>query len=341
MQSAKIPTKLLILSDTHADPEIVPSSFVSQEPVDVVIHCGDLTDGSKLEEYRTTLSLLAQIDAPLKLIIPGNHDFTLDDGAFRKIRTESLRLNDGRLDEKSLDDAYGRVGQAKEMLVGDGIRLLLEEGIYTFTLGNGARLTVFASPFTPSKSNSNWGFQYHPDQGHDWSGICSNQHEGIIDVAITHGPPQGILDRASGQRLGCPQLFSSIARARPRVHCFGHIHESWGAKHVVWKDQGESPGTDDLNHYTCIDNDKSQVIESIATLRPTKFDDEDAIRAKGEREQAYRVKRAVRATQGHGSESGSSSSTLFVNAAVQGPGDGSFQLPWIVTVDLDRKSGQL
>ncbi|KAI6785010.1 uncharacterized protein J7T54_008104 [Emericellopsis cladophorae] len=207
MESFKIPTKLLILSDAHADPEIIPSG---------------------------TLSLLAQIDAPLKLIIPGNHDFTLDDGAFAMIRTESLRLNDGRLDEKSLDDAYGRVVQAQGILMGDGIRLLLEEGTYTFTPGNGARLTVFASPFTPSKNN-------------------------------------------------------------------------------IWKDRAESTRTEDLNHYTCIDNDKSQVIESIATLRPTKFDDDGAIRAKGEREQAYHFKRAVRATGVHESEFGSSSSTLLAD----------------------------
>jgi len=332
---SKVPTKLLILSDTHANSGIDPLSFPPQGPFDVVIHCGDLTEGSKLEEFHTTLFLLAEIDAPLKLIIPGNHDFTLDDESFRKIRTESLRLNDGRLDEQSLDDAYGRVGQAKEMLMGENVTLLCKEGTYTFTLCNGARLSVFASPFTPSKSNSNWGFQYHPDEGHDWSEIYSDEHKGTVDVVITHGPPHGIFDRAAGQRLGCPHLFSAVARARPRVHCFGHIHESWGAKNVIWREQGSlCTGFEELNHYTCIDNEKSQIIESLATLRPSKFDNEEDIQAKNSRERAFQAAKAVDAMYTQEHEAGQS--TLFVNAAVEGPGDGSFQLPWVVNVDLDR-----
>lgn len=51
---------------------------------DVAIHCGDLTEESKLEEYRASIQLLKDIHAPLKLVIAGNHDFTMDIPAFRK-----------------------------------------------------------------------------------------------------------------------------------------------------------------------------------------------------------------------------------------------------------------
>jgi Icc-related predicted phosphoesterase len=40
---------------------------------------------------------------------------------------------------------------------------------------------------------------------------------------------------ADKQRAGCGDLFAAVARARPRVHCFGHFHEGWGAKKVAWR----------------------------------------------------------------------------------------------------------
>ena len=50
---------------------------------DVAVHCGDLTDGSKLKEYHTSLRLLQKIQAMLKLVIAGNHDWTMDIPVFR------------------------------------------------------------------------------------------------------------------------------------------------------------------------------------------------------------------------------------------------------------------
>ncbi|TVQ91661.1 MAG: metallophosphoesterase [Deltaproteobacteria bacterium] len=49
------------------------------------------------------------------------------------------------------------------------------------------------------------------------------------DVLLTHGPPLGVLDRTSrGQRVGCEDLLAAVERVRPKVHVFGHIHESAG-----------------------------------------------------------------------------------------------------------------
>jgi predicted MPP superfamily phosphohydrolase len=56
---------------------------------DVAIHCGDLADGSKLEEFRTAIQLLKDINAPLKLVISGNHDFTMDIPAYEKKAAEA------------------------------------------------------------------------------------------------------------------------------------------------------------------------------------------------------------------------------------------------------------
>jgi hypothetical protein len=79
---SKIKTRFLIISDTHG------MGFTpADKPLpraDVTIHCGGLTDGSKLSEFGTAIQLLKDIDAPLKLVIAGNHDFTMDIPAFEK-----------------------------------------------------------------------------------------------------------------------------------------------------------------------------------------------------------------------------------------------------------------
>jgi hypothetical protein len=65
---------------------------------------------------------------------------------------------------------------------------------------------------------------------------------------MTHGPPLNHLDKVEGPkvedpngRVGCPHLLRALGRVRPRVHCFGHIHEGWGAERVRWgpADQGK------------------------------------------------------------------------------------------------------
>jgi hypothetical protein len=140
-----------------------------------------------------------------------------------------------------------------------------------------------------------------------------------VDIVITHGPPHGVLDRTREyKRAGCPDLFAAVATARPLVHCFGHIHEGWGAKKVTWRDDDDinnnnQAGKIPSSHFTCIDNDKSELIESLATLRPRKFgcveekrDKEDRLEELGKRGYVQTRAGVRQGTQ-----------TLFVNAAVE------------------------
>jgi predicted phosphodiesterase len=73
-------TTFLVLSDTHAFPFEHPANgFGIQCPkVDVVLHCGDLTQAGGIGEYKRTLNMLRAFDAELKLVIAGNHDVSLD-----------------------------------------------------------------------------------------------------------------------------------------------------------------------------------------------------------------------------------------------------------------------
>lgn len=64
---------------------------------------------------------------------------------------------------------------------------------------------------------------------HYWSLIPED-----TDVLITHGPPFGILDQPFGKahHVGCELLAKRVAEVRPRLHCFGHIHGSYGRRQL-------------------------------------------------------------------------------------------------------------
>lgn len=50
------------------------------------------------------------------------------------------------------------------------------------------------------------------------------------DILITHGPPFGILDQASGSgdHQGCRALLDRILQLKPKLHVFGHVHGAHG-----------------------------------------------------------------------------------------------------------------
>ena len=46
-----------------------------------------------------------------------------------------------------------------------------------------------------------------------------------VDVLITHGPPQFVLDRTEmGENVGCEELRAVTERTCARLHVFGPIH---------------------------------------------------------------------------------------------------------------------
>ncbi len=57
----------------------------------------------------------------------------------------------------------------------------------------------------------------------------SRLEPGMVDVLVSHHPPKGILDRPLiGVSAGLSELKSLVDRVKPRLHLFGHIHESPG-----------------------------------------------------------------------------------------------------------------
>ncbi|KND89869.1 putative rhamnogalacturonate lyase C [Tolypocladium ophioglossoides CBS 100239] len=342
--SAGIKTRILIISDTHGrqphtkapdDPDTdveiatkdilrVATGFRSPLPeADVAIHCGDLTARSSVAEFEATFSMLRALRAPLKLVIAGNHDRVLD----------SPDWDSDTDDTETPQRVRGIIAQARQ----DGVRYLVE-GSYAFALRNGALLRVYASPYTPSYGR--WAFQY--EGAHDFA-IPPG-----VDVAMTHGPPYGILDTAGlaqlmglpAEHAGCPSLFRAVHRARPRIHCFGHIHEAWGSYLATWKPDAEVRGSVPSCE-TAIDAANSR-LETSRGLKPSSRAEklvmtEDKVRrlAQLSRQRGVHVdltEGETRLEQGR--------QTLFVNAAIMDMGYRPTQLPWIVDLDLPRAETQ-
>lgn len=247
--------RLLIVSDTHdtAFPSlesVLPKH--DDKKIDVLLHCGDLTMIGGLSNYRKAIGHLLAVPAELRLVIPGNHDVSLDP----KWWAEDLIEDED--DPEEPEKALGMFTAAAPTSFAEGKQtsnrgglLLLNEGVHKFTLSGGRSFSIYASPFTPEYGG--YAFSYAPGEDRfndDRSGrIPDSDME--VDIVMTHGPPAVPTKTAAlpgesggegykldlgreGGHCGCGKLFRAVERARPLVHCFGHIHEGHGAQKIDW-----------------------------------------------------------------------------------------------------------
>jgi hypothetical protein len=130
---------------------------------------------------------------------------------------------------------------------------------------------------------------------------------------MTHGPPLDIMDATfKGENVGCQHLLRAARRCKPRLHCFGHIHEGWGAQRVTWR-EGEELDVKIEEHV-----EKTEVIqaymEDVAAIRPVEVD----------------ISREGGTPLEYGKE------TLMVNASIMTLGYKPWNSPWLVDVDLEK-----
>lgn len=255
-----IPTRILIISDTHnfqfRNPQYPLSLDKLPTDVDVLLHCGDLTNVGGLAEYRNALKMLQQIPAKLKLVIAGNHDRTLDEQwVMRSLGREKT--------DQGTEDELEECRKGNEIMRGPLAReagvTYLEEGVSQWDLGNGARLRIYVSPYTPEFCAFGWAYERDEDRfngeverAERMKGIKGavpipsfGDGESKVDVVMTHGPAMGVLDRVEGGagHVGCESLLRALERARPRLFCCGHIHEAHGAEMVQWeREEGAGNG---------------------------------------------------------------------------------------------------
>jgi len=102
---------------------------------------------------------------------------------------------------------------------------------------------IWGTPWTPFFLN--WAFNGLPKKMHDiWKIV-----PGDIDILVTHGPPESILDEVVTnnriKHVGCPFLYHELGRIQPVIHIFGHIHGAYGQR------LGERLDTDYYNVSVC------------------------------------------------------------------------------------------
>ena len=240
-----VTTRFLILSDTHSIDfnAVNECGGICRPPfpkADVILHCGDLTDVGGLTELEQFVAMMSNMDAELKLVIAGNHDMTLDP-EYWKGHTPDFTEDEHK---QAVEIMTGPLAQAAGVTY-------LEEGLKTFMLKNGAKFTVYTSPYTPEFYD--WGFPYLrqrdrfntaeqvDEKSTSTAGNPIPDH-GTVDIVMTHGPPQYVLDACANGNVGCDNLLRALSRCRPRLHCFGHIHEGHGARKIAWTEDSNAIG---------------------------------------------------------------------------------------------------
>mmetsp|Transcript_16348 Transcript_16348/g.42125 ORF Transcript_16348/g.42125 Transcript_16348/m.42125 type:complete len:213 (-) Transcript_16348:188-826(-) len=156
---------------------------------DLLIHCGDMTNRGSAPELREVDAWLGSLPHKHKLVICGNMDQ----------RMESLASAEAR--QSFLPSARYLEDEAVEV-----------EG-----------LKVYGSPFTPKFCGA-FQLRSEDEAREKWAAIPDG-----LDILVTHGPPQGILDNVRRDvHAGCVALMDRVRDAKPRYHLFGHIHEQGG-----------------------------------------------------------------------------------------------------------------
>lgn len=223
------PLRILILTDTHS--RWPYTAAITAPKSDVFIHCGDLTQVGGLASLKRAIADIKTIDAPLKLVIASNHDLDLDEVWVRRNMKDDADLDEHR---ECVDFMIAQ----KEF----GIHYL-GEGVHEFEVGDGRKLRVYASPYTSEFNGYAFAYGEAEDRfNSDAGGIPED-----IDIAMTHGPPKFSehekynLDANEKRRhLGCEKLARAMRRVKPRLHCFGLIHEGRGAMRIDCKGGGMS-----------------------------------------------------------------------------------------------------
>lgn len=84
-------------------------------------------------------------------------------------------------------------------------------------------IKFYGSGYTPWFYGWAFNLPRGPKLAEKWSLIPED-----CDVLITHGPPFQICDSAGGIDVGCEDLLKRVFEVKPKLHLFGHVHESRG-----------------------------------------------------------------------------------------------------------------
>ncbi len=188
---------------------------------DVLLHAGDIGYRSDIRELKDFLDWFGGLKHPYKIFIAGNNDFFL---------------------EKEKPAAIKK-------LLPKTVHYLKDEDIEV------EGITIWGSPYTPWFHQ--WAFSKRRGTAlaAHWKKIPSH-----TDILLTHGPPYGILDVLyNDQHIGDKDLLKAVLDATPKVHVYGHIHESYG--------QQKKQGIRFIN--ACVLNDSNELVNKPITFELT------------------------------------------------------------------------
>lgn len=156
---------------------------------DILIHSGDATIRGTVEEIASFNRWFKCLPHKYKIFVAGNHDWLFE-----------------------LDNANAR------SLLDPSIIYLQDSSIEV------EGLSIYGSPWQPRFFDWAFNVDRGPQMAAKWKLIPDR-----VDILITHGPPNGILDLTpAGDNAGCEELLKRVSHVRPRLHVFGHIHLGYG-----------------------------------------------------------------------------------------------------------------
>lgn len=194
--------RIVALSDTHE-----MHQKIEVPPGDILIHAGDWTHRGAYSAIHHFLEWFGSQSHQYKILIPGNHELTLD------ANSTSLGLG--------LELVKNKTNEL-------GIHFLLNSKIII----NGWE--IYGSPITPEFGNWAFSTQRGSAMAQEWSRIPPT-----TNILITHGPPYSILDlvrdipanRGRDLHQGCQDLARRISQLQDlKLHIFGHLHFNGGQK---------------------------------------------------------------------------------------------------------------
>lgn len=175
--------RIIAISDTHEFHRrlTIPAG-------DILVHCGDITNRGDIGRMRDFSDWLGEQPHQHKIVIAGNHDFSLD------------RFN-GRLPKLDPYELFA------------GIATYLEGESYTID-----DVKFWGGPWVPNLPM--WAF---PERGNSWDHLPED-----TQILVTHGPPRDILDSETSHYGSAKLRNRIFALPRLKAHFFGHVHEGYG-----------------------------------------------------------------------------------------------------------------
>ncbi|TPX34843.1 hypothetical protein SmJEL517_g02615 [Synchytrium microbalum] len=235
--------RFVCISDTHTR-----HRRIAMPPADVLLHTGDFTFSGVEHEIQDFMNWIASTPYQYKLMIPGNHELTLDlpfyqqnAARFHSRKAETLNPLESRFQQHfetlgfKLFDENSQIGERCKAIVlskREQNVFYLEDEMVTIP---GTGIKVYGCPWMPDFHQ----FAFMMPRNSPELEAKVNQIPTDVDIIMSHGPPHGIgrLDIAAftQEHVGCELLTQRVMNTNAKVNVFGHIHESFGTCEVNGK----------------------------------------------------------------------------------------------------------